>query len=162
MKTAIRFEILGEPFGKKNMQPIMVGGHARAFSPQKNEEYMSKVYFSLKEALKDVEQEGIIFDKDTPVKVNILALYEIPKSHYKFYKSLGKCDYDKVGKSMLVGEIRPTKKPDLDNISKVICDGITKVGRVWFDDSQVVEETLQKYYAEKPKVIVEVIGLKEE
>ena len=162
MKTAIRFEVLGEPFGKKNMQPIMVGGHARAFSPQKNEEYMSKVYFSLKEALKDVEQEGIIFDKDTPVRVDIFAFCGIPKSHYKFYKRLNRWMYDNVGSDMFAGIIRPTKKPDLDNISKVICDGITKVGRDWFDDSHVVEEHLYKYYGETPKVIVEVIGLKEE
>ena len=162
MKTAIRFEVLGEPFGKQNMQPIVVGGHARAFLPKKSAEYMTEVVHSLQLTLQDYEGSGIIFPPNTPVKVNIFAFMGIPKSHYKFYKKLNKWAYDKVGSDMLEGKVRPTKKPDCDNLSKIICDGITKVGNVWGEDSQVVEEHLYKYYGETPKVVVEVIGLKEE
>ena len=55
---------------------------------------------------------------------------------------------------MLKGKIRPTKKPDLDNISKVICDGISHQGRIWYDDSQVVSECIVKHYSRQPRVEV--------
>ena len=55
---------------------------------------------------------------------------------------------------MLKGLIKPTKKPDLDNISKVICDAISHQGGIWHDDSQIASEMLSKYYSDKPRVEV--------
>ena len=57
---------------------------------------------------------------------------------------------------MLKGEIRPTKKPDCDNISKAVCDGITHQGRVWYDDSQVVTNFVMKLYDYTPRVEVTI------
>ena len=48
----------------------------------------------------------------------------------------------------------PTKKPDLDNISKVICDAISHQGGIWHDDSQITSEMLSKHYSDKPRVEV--------
>lgn len=50
---------------------------------------------------------------------------------------------------MIKGEIRPTKKPDLDNVAKIICDGLNKIA--YEDDSQIIDLTVTKYYAEIPK-----------
>ena len=52
----------------------------------------------------------------------------------------------------LHGLIRPTKKPDADNVLKAVCDGIN--GVVWVDDTQAVDVTLRKRYGSTPGVWV--------
>lgn len=152
MKT-LKFTINGEPFGKTNMQPMIIGGHARAFQPKKNADYMQRI-ITILEHLLSSEEDSILFEKNISLKVEIYAFYQIPKGHYKLYKKENKVRLDKQGEMMRLGLVRPNVKPDLDNISKIILDAITKFGRVWRDDSQVVEESIKKYYAEFPKVVV--------
>lgn len=48
----------------------------------------------------------------------------------------------------------PTKKPDSDNIAKIICDSLN--GIAYHDDSQIVELYICKSYSENPKVIVTI------
>ncbi|PJO42920.1 RusA family crossover junction endodeoxyribonuclease [Lysinibacillus xylanilyticus] len=50
------------------------------------------------------------------------------------------------------GELRPTKKPDLDNLIKGIKDGCNKI--IWHDDSQIVDMTVRKFYSEQPRAEV--------
>lgn len=154
MKDFIEFEIIGEPFGKLNMRPIIVNGHARAFSPNKNNRYMDSVITSLEKNEIVKNAKDIIFPKGTPVYVIIVAYFKIPDTHYKFYRKENKWRYDSIGEKMLNGEILPTKRPDLDNISKVVCDGISHSGKIWHDDSQIVGLTLTKRYEKEPKVVV--------
>lgn len=47
----------------------------------------------------------------------------------------------------LAGRIRPTSKPDADNFAKSFADALTRGGRFWRDDAQVVELTARKVYA---------------
>lgn len=54
----------------------------------------------------------------------------------------------------LAGSIRPTTKPDVDNVEKAIFDGLN--GVVWKDDAQVVDVVKRKRYAEVPGVYVEI------
>ena len=154
----LKFTIYGEPFGKLNLRPRMMGKHASVYPPKENENYMKEVCNTLDslEALKTFSKENPMFPKETPVNVKIVAYFKIPESHFKFYKKENVSRYDAKGQEMLDGVIRPTKKPDLDNISKIVCDGITKYGKVWHDDCQVVSETMTKYYADEPRVEVEI------
>ena len=149
MKKSFKFVIKGEPFGKLNMQPMNIGGHARAFNPHKNVEYMGRVIDVL-----DKAEDIITFGKEEEVWVSITAYFPIPKQHYRYHKRTGTTDLDKTGVLMKEHKIRPTKKPDLDNISKVICDAITKQGVIWYDDSQITCEVLMKFYDEHPRVEV--------
>ncbi len=55
---------------------------------------------------------------------------------------------------MADGYIRPTKKPDCDNLAKVICDALN--GIAYYDDSQIVEITISKYYSGTPEVRVAI------
>lgn len=80
------------------------------------------------------------------LKINIDACFEIPKSYSK--KKREKC---------LAGLIRPTVKPDTDNISKNIKDALN--GIAYPDDKQVVCEVIEKYYAEKAYTIVSIEDL---
>lgn len=53
---------------------------------------------------------------------------------------------------MLAGEITPTKKPDADNVLKVIADSLNKL--CYRDDAQIVRAEIVKCYAEQPGVDV--------
>jgi Holliday junction resolvase RusA-like endonuclease len=46
------------------------------------------------------------------------------------------------------GEIRPTSKPDWDNVAKLICDALNDC--MWKDDAQIVDGGVSLFYAERP------------
>lgn len=52
------------------------------------------------------------------------------------------------------GAVRPTGRPDLDNIAKLVADALN--GIVWRDDSQVVSMMLSKLYGEAPGAVIEI------
>jgi Holliday junction resolvase RusA-like endonuclease len=52
----------------------------------------------------------------------------------------------------LQGTVRPTSKPDGDNILKAATDALNKV--VWNDDAQIVEATIVKQYAARPSLVI--------
>lgn len=78
---------------------------------------------------------------EKPLKVKIIAYYDIPKSTSK-----------KKQKMMLDNEIFPTIKPDADNIAKSILDSLN--GIAYLDDKQVVKLIVEKYYATIANVAV--------
>ena len=55
---------------------------------------------------------------------------------------------------MIAGDIVPTKKPDFDNIQKIICDALN--GVAYHDDSQIVKADIEKVYSTMPHVEVNV------
>jgi Holliday junction resolvase RusA-like endonuclease len=57
---------------------------------------------------------------------------------------------------MKTGEIKHTKKPDLDNLIKFTKDCLN--GVVWKDDSQVYSIIAQKQYDPKPRTIISIFG----
>ena len=54
----------------------------------------------------------------------------------------------------LAGIIAPTGKPDVENLSKLICDAANEI--LWRDDSQIVKLDLCKAYGGKPGYILSV------
>lgn len=81
------------------------------------------------------------FSDDAQLSLSIHAFFAIPKSASK-----------KKRQDMIDGIIRPTKKPDMDNIIKIIADALNQIA--YKDDSQIVDTTIQKYYSDNPRVIV--------
>jgi len=73
----------------------------------------------------------------------ITAYYPIPKNAGKRQKS-----------AMLAGDIRPAKKPDWDNVGKVICDALNNIA--YKDDSQIVDARVRKYYSYTPEIVVAI------
>jgi Holliday junction resolvase RusA-like endonuclease len=51
---------------------------------------------------------------------------------------------------MVEGKIRHTKKCDADNLAKSILDALN--GIAYYDDSQVCELLVRKYYSDNPRV----------
>ena len=66
--------------------------------------------------------------------VKIHAYFEIPKSTNKTQRN-----------SMLEKGISPTKKPDIDNIVKVVLDAMNKFA--FKDDTQIVKLEVEKLYS---------------
>lgn len=50
------------------------------------------------------------------------------------------------------GIIRPSVRPDIDNLVKIILDGLN--GVAFADDKQVVELTAAKYYSANPRTAI--------
>jgi Holliday junction resolvase RusA-like endonuclease len=115
----------------------MRGGYASAYTPKETVSYENLVKYTYQ------AEVGKTFDKDIPLRVLIVALYEIPQSTSKKRANL-----------MRTGEIRPTKKPDTDNIAKIICDSLN--GIAYHDDAQVVDLKVVKYYSDTPCVTVTI------
>ena len=123
------FTIKGEPKGKGRPRFTKTG---RVYTPTETMQYESLVILNYRSVAK-----GYKFT--SPVRVTIKVFHAPPKSKSK-----------KVKEDMLNGRILPTKKPDLDNIAKIILDGLNKVA--WDDDTQVVEMMIVKRYSEEPFV----------
>lgn len=80
-----------------------------------------------------------------PLSLQIFAFLPIPASFSK-RKRLEAIDR----------RLRPTVKPDWDNIAKTI-DALNKV--VWPDDAAVVDAVVRKFYSEKPSLVLVVKAL---
>ena len=137
----VRFSIPGSPFGKQRPRVVTRGNFSKAYTPEKTVSYENLVKFMYQNAAKD-----FMFPDGTQLCVEITAYYEVPKSTSK-----------KKAAEMLAGTIRPTKKPDFDNIGKIICDSLNKIA--YHDDSAIVDAEVHKYYAEVPRVEVIISAL---
>ena len=77
------------------------------------------------------------------IRAELKAYYEIPKSTSKKQQQL-----------MLEGKVRPTTKPDADNILKLALDALNSLA--YKDDKQVVEANVNKYYAKEPFLSIKI------
>lgn len=127
----ISFTIPGEPTGKGRPRVSKFG----TYTPAKtvNYENLVKEMFVL-------SKQVMIPDKPQ-LHAEIGCFYSIPESASNKKKEL-----------MKLGEIRPTKKPDCDNVAKIILDALNKVA--YMDDSQVVQLIVHKWYSDTPRVEV--------
>lgn len=53
-----------------------------------------------------------------------------------------------------LGIIRPIKKPDIDNLDKLLYDALTKI--LYTDDACIVTSNTAKYYSCKPRAEIEI------
>lgn len=132
----VEFTVPGPVRGKGRPRASARGGFARMYTDAKTRSYESDVKLFASQAMAGL---ALI---DGPVMVTMTAHFETPKSASKKKRA-----------AMLSGAIRPTKKPDTDNIAK-IKDALN--GVVWHDDAQVVTETITKIFAEAPSLHVVV------
>ena len=128
----VEFTIPGEPVGKQ--RPKASFQMKRIYTPEKTINYESFVkhcYY------------GNPHFCERQVVVNMKVYLPIPTSTSK-----------KKQKQMLEGIIRPTKKPDIDNVIKSVLDGLN--GVAYEDDKQVIEIHAEKYYDLTPRVDVKM------
>ena len=136
------FVVEGEPKGKGRPRFSRRGCPPR--TPDDTVAYENLVRLSYRQTNPYEE----MYPAGTPVCVNISVFYKIPKNTSK--KRLN---------DMLVDKYLPTKKPDCDNIAKIICDALN--GIAYHDDAQVVRLSISKHYSAHPRVYVSIGSLAE-
>ena len=123
------FPVEGMPQGKSRARTVRnkYTGKVHSFTPEKTAKYEEQIRRAFK-------RWGGTSYGDKMLDVEIAAYFPIPKSYSK-----------KNSTDALLGIMRPTKKPDCDNIIKVVLDALN--GVAYDDDKQVVCVSCNKYYA---------------
>lgn len=137
LPVSVEFTIPGDPCAKGRPRMTRAG---HAYTPAKTVSYENLVKTIYIEKCYGKFLEG-------PLEMRVCAYFTIPKSAGKKKKG-----------DMLRGLIRPTKRPDIDNLFKIIADSLNKIA--YDDDSQVVTATVEKMYAEQARVEVVIREIK--
>jgi Holliday junction resolvase RusA-like endonuclease len=139
-KRKIRFTVPGDPVGKE--RPRFDPRTKRTYTPAKTTQYQELVSWSFEQVSRGK------FYGEGAIKMKIMAFYPIPVSTSKVRRG-----------AMLLGILRPTKKPDTDNVAKIIADSLN--GVAYHDDAAVVEMNVQKWYSDRPRVEVTIESMKQ-
>lgn len=135
--SEIHFTIPGPPQGKARPRVVRAkSGISLTYTPDKTVAYEELVRIRYKAAAR-----GFRFADDSQVGIQITARYPVPKSKSKRVKA-----------AMRSGEIKPAKKPDCDNIVKIVCDALN--GIAYKDDAQIVLAQVAKEYDDEPRTFI--------
>ena len=137
MTFIVMYTVYGEPVGKGRPRFAKRGAFVSTYTPLKTKTYEDEIRMMAKAAMGSSEP------LETPVTVAIYIRVGIPASYSKQKR-----------KDALAGILKPTKKPDLDNVAKCHLDAMQ--GIIIFDDKLVVNLHVTKVYAETPAVEVMV------
>ena len=133
------FTVPGPPQGKARARTFYNPriGRSVSYTPDKTVLYENLI------KSRYIEAADGIYDSQDPIRIRIYAYFEPTKS-------VGK----KKRQQMLSGDISPTKKPDADNIAKVVCDALN--GLAYHDDSQICEIYVKKLYGEVSRLEISI------
>lgn len=134
----LTFTIPGEPTAQGRPRFSTHGGFVKAYDPEKSRNYKAYVKLLASEAMQRI---GLSLT-ELPLGVEIIADVGISK---------------KFKEQALNGLQLPIKKPDVDNVAKIILDSIS--GIVYKDDKQIVKLTVSKKYSDIPKVEVKIYNV---
>ena len=130
-----RIRIPGKPMGKQRARTLKSG---YSYTPEQTVCYENLVRLLYRESGGGY-MEG-------PLKARVKIVYDIPKSTTKKNRA-----------AMEVGKMFPTKKPDIDNVQKIIFDALN--GIAYKDDTQIVRVEAWKEYGQQPYVDVLLEGV---
>ena len=134
----LKATIPGEPTAKG--RPQFFNGHAvTPLKTRKAEEAAAEAW---------AMQAGFI-PITGPVKMDIAFFLETPQSWSRKKQAAANRR-----------EIRPVKRPDLDNLVKLIQDALN--GLAYQDDKQIQEINARKWYSSKPRTVITITELPEE
>lgn len=130
---SLKLIVPGKPMGKQRARYAKRKGYVATITPDKtvNYETLIRELFAL-------NYPGFT-PIDGPVTVQIYIHHPIPKSTSV-----------KKRQAMILEEIRPTVKPDIDNVIKIVCDALNGVAYV--DDNQIITVRADKYFSDWPRV----------
>ena len=137
----VYFRVPGKPQGKARARTFYStsAGKHMSMTPETTvlyENFIKDQYLQ--------QADGLYLEQGIPVSIRVVAKFLPPKSVSKKNRA-----------EMLCGSIKPLKKPDMDNIVKVVADALN--GVAYHDDTQIVSVSAKKIYAasEGLDVIVE-------
>ena len=134
-KNPIKIWIPGQPIAKRRHRSTVVNDKICTYSDQKDQARRMSI-LALQQTKGETLQGALIVKMDFGMAM--------PKKVAKSKRE-----------AMLCGDIAPTKKPDLDNLEKMILDCLNKI--VWEDDKQIVEIHSRKFYSDDPGTMVEIV-----
>lgn len=129
--SKLSFIVPGEPKGKGRPRVLRSG---ITYTPAGTAAYENYVRICFQDQCGAVHLEGALM-------ADVHVYMSIPKSTSKKKRAM-----------MLAGELRPEKKPDNDNIEKIIFDSLNKIA--YHDDASIVDNRTRKWYSEDPRVEV--------
>lgn len=134
MRTQIiHLAIPGEPQGKQRPKWSRVG----TYTPKQTVNY--ETYIKELFAVKYPDFMPV----ESALDMELIAYLTIPTSASKKRKAL-----------MADLEIRPTKRPDGDNILKAVMDALE--GLAYKNDCQIVKAIVEKYYSNRPGLYIKI------
>ena len=133
----IEVVLTGIPMGK---QRVRRGGAGHAYTPERTVSFEGRLALAAQ-----AEMRGRPLMTGA-LSVELWSLWPVPASASKRFRA-----------AALAGIERPTKKPDVDNVLKLI-DGLN--GVVWADDAQVVTASAHKIYSNRPMFAVRVCSVR--
>lgn len=151
MEQCLTFVVPGDPQGKARPRFSRAGRGVRTYTPNSTQKYEELVRYCAVSARQKEKVKLISADMSLLIK----AYFKVPKSYSKQRRH-----------NCLAGVERPSKKPDSDNIAKIILDGLNPKMKLnhathkaenvqeglYRDDKQVVSLHVEKWYGEEPKV----------
>ena len=132
------FEVPGKPRGKGRPRASVVAGRARMYTPAETASYENKILLCYQQ-----RHSGKRFL--APVSLEVEAYFSVPRSYTK--KRAALCAQN---------ALRPTCKPDMDNIVKAVADALN--GVAYADDSGIVELHISKRYGSPERLVVRLSG----
>lgn len=129
----VEFVVPGEPFGKQRPRHSRASG--TTYTPKETKLHEQLVQWAYR------RESAYKFPEGSQLRITIFAVMGIPKSTPKYRRA-----------DMISGKIRPTKKPDWDNIGKLVCDALN--GVAYDDDKCVCDARVIKFYDEEPHLRV--------
>jgi Holliday junction resolvase RusA-like endonuclease len=158
MKKTINFTIPGNPDAKQR--------HRHFFNKNMLLKYLAGTY--TEDALKKAPYGRFVMTYNNPeqeaneAKVRLIAsqykrsepltgaLKLTVKCYFPIPKSFPQWKADAAEEKIL----RPTVKPDWDNVGKLISDAINEV--IYQDDKQIVSAVVRKYYSRSPRTEIQI------
>ncbi len=135
----VKFTVCGEPQGKGRPKfSRLPGGGVCTRTPDE-----TVIYENLIKTEYQRQCGKTRFPDNAELDLRVLAFYQIPASASK-----------KKVRLMLDRKIRPTKKPDWDNVGKVVADSLNQLA--YRDDAQVVDAQVRKFYSDVPRIEVTI------
>lgn len=139
----ITFDVPLIPVAKGRAKVGMIGKHARMYTP-------SRTVKAEQEFVALAAPYAPATPIDGPVDVCLVFVLPIPSSMPAWQSEAARR-----------GEVWPAKKPDLDNLAKLVLDALNRSGRFWRDDAVVCELRVQKRYGDQPGTRVVISELRQ-
>lgn len=138
----IKFTVDGNPQRKQRPRFTKAKGYVRTYTPVETVNYENWIKICYKNQVGDMA-----FINDDPLRVSIIAYYQVPKSWSK-----------KKTEQALADEIKPANSIDVDNTAKVVLDALN--GVAFKDDHYVTDLEVKKRYSNIPRVEIAIERVK--
>ncbi|MEK1431456.1 RusA family crossover junction endodeoxyribonuclease [Limosilactobacillus fermentum] len=135
----MKFEFDISPVEQARPRATRMGKGIRLYDPKKVNVYKQQLGYLARQAM---QERGI-----EPFNGELTVRFE-------FYRPVQASISKKERARRLSGVHRPTVKPDLSNYIKALEDGLN--GILWVDDNLIVSLQAEKFYSERPHLVVEI------